>query len=117
MKLFFETALQRNVFLLTVPVGFAIGFLLDAQVKSILVQTIIDLCVLIGAGFVLVLLALFSTESTLRLYHFLGLFSGAVLYASGVGKCRKKVKTWYKQRKAGINLQDAEMNIKRFQKG
>lgn len=117
MKLFFETALQRNVFLLTVPVGFAICFLLDGQVKSILIQTIIDLCVLVGAGFVLVLLVLFSADSTLRIYHFLGLFCGAILYACGVGKCRRKVKTWYNHRKAGIDIQDAEMNNKRMKKG
>ena len=117
MKLFFETALQRNIFLLTVPVGFTIGFLLDVQVKSILIQTMIDLCVLICAGFVLVLLVLFSTDSTLRIYHFLGLLNGAILYACGVGKCRRKVKTWYNHRKAGIDIRNAEMNTEMLKKG
>ena len=117
MKLFFETAVQKNVFLLTLPVGFLVCFLLDTQIPSILIQTFLDFGVLISTGVILVLLVLFSDGSTLRIYHLLGLISGAILYVCGVGICRRKVKLWYRQRKAGINISRAEMNTRRMEKG
>ena len=117
MKLFFETAVQKSAFLMSLPVGFMICLILDTKVRSTLIQAVLDLGVLASTGFILVLLVLFSSDASLRIYHLLGFFGGAILYVCGIGKCRKKVKKWYSKRKAGIIILDDEMNTHMMEKG
>lgn len=110
MKLFFETEFQTSAFLLAFPIGFVMFLLMDAGVKCPLVQTMIDLLVLQGVGFSLIALALYTGDSSVKLFHLLGLVCGALLYTSGLGRCIRRVKKRCQERKAGICICDAEMN-------
>jgi len=86
MKLFFETAHQANCFLLMIPLGFALAFLLDADVLAGPIRLLIDCLLILASGAAALATIVFWRENSLRLYHMLGLFTGAVLYVHGLGR-------------------------------
>lgn len=86
MKLFFETARQANCFLLMIPLGLVLAFLLDADVFAGRIRLLLDCLLIVAAGGAVLLSIVFWQESGLRLYHLLGLFIGAVLYVHGIGR-------------------------------
>ena len=86
MKLFFETAHQADCFLLMIPLGLALAFLLDADVFAGRVRLLLDCLLILAAGAAVLVSIVFWRESGLRLYHLLGLFIGAVLYVHGIGR-------------------------------
>ena len=98
MKLFFETAGQAHCFLMMTPVGFALALLLDVNAVSGFLRPLADLAafVLAGAAWLMVVTAV--GESGLRLYQFLGLAAGAVLYLSGIGRLIRRIKKKHRAR-------------------
>lgn len=86
MKLFFETAHQANCFLLMIPLGLMLAFLLDADVCTGRIRLLFDCLLIVAAGAAVLLSIAFWRESSLRLYHLLGIFVGAVLYVHGIGR-------------------------------
>lgn len=93
MKLFFETSAQAQLFLLMLPVGMTIALLADIAGKAGRLCPVWDVLTMllcfgaVGAGVVL-----FRDES-LRVYHFLAVTMGALLYLTGVRKVFTKSKT------------------------
>ena len=86
MKLFFETGSQAIAFLCMVPLGFAVMLLLELSKFGTALRIITDVFVLLLAGFAVLAAVVFCQEDTLRLYHLLGLLTGALLCTQGVGK-------------------------------
>ena len=117
MKFFFETEIQSTVFLLTVAGGFLLCMLLDVNLKSVLVQAVLDLLLLTGTGAGIVLFMMFSQDPSLRIYHLLGLMCGSILYICGIGRGRRKVEGWIRYQKAGIQIDDDENNSNINEKG
>ena len=86
MKLFFETSGQSVCFLLMIPVGFLLALLLDADVIAGRLRSAADIALLLLAGAACLWLIVLTGERGLRVYHVLGLLSGAVLYLCGIGR-------------------------------
>ena len=86
MKLFFETGIQATNYLLLVLCGMIMAFGIDCRRKPGVICFLVDIMVLVAAGFSLLIALVFCKESTLRLYHLLGAVTGALLYEKGVGK-------------------------------
>ena len=89
MKLFFETASQASCFLIAVPLGFLFTLCLDTRWHHGWIRLLLDLLLLGSLGCVLVMLSAICREERVRLYHWLGLLTGAVLYLGGIGRIRK----------------------------
>lgn len=118
MKLFFESGIQMRLFLVTLPLGFLVSFLLDSRTNpSTVLRLIADLLILFLCGTCLVLFLLLFDDTAIRGYHLLGVLSGSILYMSGVGKCRRTIDDWFRKRKAGIQHGDEENNINNTEKG
>lgn len=90
MNLFFETSSQAGCFLCMVPVGMVSALLMDADVIAGKLRALADAILLLFAGLVCLLIIVLCRETTLRLYHLLGLLTGAVLYAEGIGKITRR---------------------------
>jgi len=101
MKLFFETGIQMRFFLVTLPLGFLVCFLLDVGASSPVLRLIADLMVLFLCGVCLVWFLLLFDDTAVRGYHLLGVLAGAILYMSGAMRCRKKIVSIFEKRKAG----------------
>ena len=99
MKLFFETCNQSQYFLFMLPVGFILAFLLQSGTRHGWFRLFQDLAVLLFAGFAAVFTLLSGRDETLRLYHFLGLAAGGILYLSGADRCFK----WFRRKIACIS--------------
>lgn len=108
MKLFFETALQMKFFLLMIPLGFIVCFLLDNGMTSVAFRFVLDLLVMILCGFCIVLYMLVLDETSIRFYHMLGLICGSILYMCGAARFRRGLAKRFRRWKAGISLFDAE---------
>lgn len=99
MSLFFETSHQARVFLAAIPIGIAMGLLLDLLGRAGRFRVLLDVLCLLMCGVCLILLLILTRDDGLRLYHLLALFVGACIYLLGVGRlisrlcdCRKKTK-------------------------
>ena len=96
MKLFFETAAQASVFLLTVPLGLLLAFLVDLSGRTGTLRPLWDVLTMLAgfaaAGAAIVLLG----DSGLRIYHILAMLTGMLLYLLGIrafaGRLCKRVK-------------------------
>ena len=86
MKLFFETSGQSACFLLMTPIGFLLALLLDADVITGRLRPAADIALLLLAGMVCLWMIVLTGEGGLRVYHTLGLLTGAILYLAGVGR-------------------------------
>lgn len=86
MTLFFETSRQAWCFLCMTPVGMAAALLMDADVIAGRLRAIADVLLLLLAGLGALVMIVLCRETGLRLYHLLGLMTGAVLYLQGIGK-------------------------------
>ncbi len=86
MKLFFETSRQAFCFLCTVPFGIITAVLMDADVIAGKLRAVADVLFLLLTGLAVMVMIILCRESGLRLYHLLGLLTGAVLYQEGIGK-------------------------------
>ena len=86
MKLFFETSGQASCFLCMVPLGLAMAIFLDISLIAGKMRPVMDVLVLLSAGLTVLVAIIFCRETTLRLYHLLGLTTGALLYTQGIGK-------------------------------
>lgn len=84
MKLFFETAAQASVFLLTVPLGLLLAFLVDLSGRSGALRPLWDVLIMLAgfaaAGAAIVIFG----DSGLRIYHLLALLTGMLLYLLGI---------------------------------
>lgn len=106
MKLYFETQAQLALFLVTCAMGFAMGLIPD--VLSLFLggrlRAVCDVVgFLLGFGALTAYLLLFS-QSSVRLYDFLGLAVGLTLYALGLRRLVEmlvgRVKRGFRQRKS-----------------
>lgn len=95
MKIFFETGSQACCFLIAVPVGFVLAICLDTDCSQGWLRFVLDLLILIVAACALIMLTMVCREEQVRLYHWLGLFTGSVLYMCGARKIRCCVKRQY----------------------
>jgi len=86
MNLFFETSRQAICFLCMVPVGFAAALCLELGRFHAGIRPVMDVLVLLMAGFAVLAAIVLCRESALRLYHLLGLLTGALICMEGVGK-------------------------------
>ncbi len=86
MKLFFETSRQAWCFLSMAPVGMAAALLMDADVIAGRLRAAADVLLMLLTGFAALVMMILCSEQGMRLYHLLGLVTGAVLYLEGIGK-------------------------------
>ncbi len=83
MKLFFETSQQIAVFLIMAPIGFVIGICIDLASMGGRCKPVWDVLVmLLAIGCMGISIVILGQE--LRIYHFLSLLTGALLYMCGV---------------------------------
>lgn len=92
MNLFFETAGQSLCFLLAIPIGLLLAFLLDGSHGEGIARAVMDVLSLIGAGTALLALTVFLQDEKLRMYHVLGMLVGCILYTGGVGRLRRGIR-------------------------
>lgn len=92
MNLFFESSGQAVCFLCMTPVGMFIAFCLDTDVIAGKLRVFADLFLLLAAGVAVLFMLVLCKENDLRLYHFLGFATGAVLYVGGFGKIIRTLK-------------------------
>ena len=98
MTLFFETSRQAWCFLCLLPVGLAAAFLLDTDVIAGKLRPLADVFFLVVTGLAVLVMIVLCRDSGLRLYHMLGVLTGALLYLGGIGKiihaigCRQDLK-------------------------
>lgn len=69
-----------------VPLGLAAGFCLDAGVITGRLRPLADAVLLMVTGCAALAMIVLCREAGLRLYHLLGILTGAVLYTAGIGK-------------------------------
>lgn len=104
MRLFFETASQSTTFLMFAALGFVLSLCLDTGESAWLVRFVLDLVVLAVAAVLLIFLTIRTREESIRLYHWLGLFAGSILYLGGwyrllrwikeqIRSCRRKIQS------------------------
>lgn len=86
MKLFFETAIQSWSFLMVLPLGFGLALLLDAGAVTRAFRCAADILLVLSAGVAVFSVVVWNGESDLRLFHLLGLLTGAMLYLCGAGR-------------------------------
>ena len=113
MTLFFESDIQSICFLRMVPIGFLAALCLASGTRAGVFRALMDILLLLlgGGGAVFLLVSL--QENGLRLYHYLGLMIGAILYTEGferIVRCihRKCKKRNPEKRKAGLCNMNAE---------
>lgn len=115
MKLFFETAAQASVFLLTIPLGLLLALLIDLSGRTGTLRPLWDVLTMLagfaaaGAGIVLL------GDSGLRIYHILAMLTGMLLYLLGIrafsGKlCKRAKAVWTKNAMAAAGIQPDESN-------
>lgn len=102
MRLFFETASQAGSFLASIPLGFAAALCLDVGDGGGIMRMLLDLLWFLICGMSLLVLTFLIHDAQIRLYHVLGLISGALLYLRGISAVRKaaakKYEFWKKSR-------------------
>lgn len=108
MNLFFETANQAVCFLAAAPIGFAAAMGLDLGRREGLARFFLDVLVLSAAGVALVVLLLLGREEGMRLYHMLGLGTGALLYLGGLGRLSKLARSKIQKKKKEKQLAKQE---------
>ena len=91
MTLFFETGDQLLCFLAAVPAGFLIALCLCFGKKEGILRLVMDLLLLAVSGIAMVCMLLFFRNGALRLYHLLGVITGAILYLSGMNRVQRYV--------------------------
>ncbi len=84
MKLFFETAAQANLFLLTVPVGIAAAAMTDLFTHTGAFRPLWDVLAFLFLGAGLGLTVILLGDAGLRSYHILAVLVGAILYFAGI---------------------------------
>lgn len=89
MNLFFETGNQAACFLIAVPFGFTISLCLCLGKGEGAGRIVSDLLLLLFFGVASVWMILFLRDTSFRLYHLLGIISGAFLYFHGMGRIQK----------------------------
>ncbi len=92
MKLFFETAGQAQRFLIMVPLGFALALCLDADAWTGRLRAAADCLFLLLCGWLMLCTICVLRENSLRIYHMLGLLTGAILYLLGVGRIVRTIR-------------------------
>lgn len=100
MKLFFETEAQASCFLLAVPIGFLLTFFLDSEWIHGWMRIVFDLLLMYCAACALLMLSVFSREEQIRIYHWLGLLLGSVLYLCGIGRIRTHLRMRFRSLRA-----------------
>ena len=86
MKLFFETTRQAGCFLCMVPIGFVMSLCTDISIKAGKIQPVLDVLITLLTGISVLGGVVLLGENQLRLYHMLGMTTGAILYTQGIGK-------------------------------
>ncbi|MDD3334197.1 MAG: spore cortex biosynthesis protein YabQ [Eubacteriales bacterium] len=99
MKLFFETARQAQVFLLTIPLGFALALGFDLSSLSGRFRPLWDVLLFLGCAFALICMTLLTKDEGLRIYHLLAVLCGMLLYFCGFGSLWRNVSHKLRQRK------------------
>ena len=101
MSLFFETETQSVTFLAFCAVGFAIALLFDVE-QCLLTEYLKPMgdVLLFLLCAVLFLIALFALKAdSIRLYHWLALALGAILYLCGLRRAVRKGMSWIKRKR------------------
>lgn len=83
MRLFFETSLQAQAFLATIPIGFFLALGLDMSHAFPKARPVLDVLCLLAGGLATLCLIQFMKSDSLRFFHLLALFLGALLYLAG----------------------------------
>ena len=95
MKLFFETSIQARAFLSAVPLGLALGVLLNLESCfpgwKVLWDVLLMLLCAAGIG----MLLFWTGEDRLRIYHLLAVGTGLLLYRCGAGCVLSKIKATF----------------------
>ena len=91
MRLFFETSVQAEAFLFTVPLGMllAAGFDLTAAAKRC--RVLLDVLLFLLCAIALLYWIRLMRDEGLRMYHLLALCVGMLLYVRGVGALARAV--------------------------
>ena len=101
MALFFETETQSVTFLAFCAVGFAVALLFDLEqcLLTDYLKPMGDVLLFLLCA-VLFLIALFALKAdSIRLYHWLALALGAILYLCGVRRAVRKALAWIKRKR------------------
>lgn len=100
VRLFFETSIQAEAFLFTMPLGFLVAACFDLTSFASKGRVLVDvLLMLLCAAALLTGIALMG-EAGLRLYHLLALLIGALLYTQGIGRVFKALRAWFARRRS-----------------
>lgn len=93
MKLFFETASQAQLFLIMLPIGMFLALVADLASGAGVLRPLWDVFAMllsfgaIGTGIVM------FRDSGLRMYHFLAVIVGMLLYILGIRAALSRIKT------------------------
>lgn len=115
MALYFETELQGASFLFLCGVGLILAMLFD--LISVFVaerlKPLGDVLLFLLCGFVLLLALVFLRANELRLFHWVALLTGAILYLCGIRRFVAYAASWLRskikpkaQKKKNIGNQD-----------
>lgn len=94
MKLFFETAAQASLFLSMLPIGFCIAVCIDLAGCSGRMKHLWDVLVMLLCFGLIAFSVVLLRDNGLRLYHFLSVLAGALLYLLGVRSLLSVVCAW-----------------------
>ena len=112
MTLFFETGRQSSCFLAALPLGFFTTACLCWGGAGGFFRLAADLVLLACGGTAMVFLLGLSGEHTLRIYHILGLLTGAFLYLHGCNPLLKHILKHLREKRerAGRNRSKQKRN-------
>ncbi len=98
MNLFFQTHLQAQLFLVSLPIGFLLTLCLDLLSRTSFLRILLDVVCIVVFAFLFLGYTLILRDSTLRIYHFLAILCGGILYWCGIGQLLRLL--WRKVRYA-----------------
>lgn len=84
MKLFFETAGQGAIFLLMVPIGMLLAFNIDISACAKRTKPLWDVFSMVVCFGTVAISIVLLNDTQLRMYHFLGVLAGSILYNLGI---------------------------------
>lgn len=97
MKLFFETSIQARAFLSAVPLGLALGVLLNLETCLPGWKALWDVLLMLLCAAGLGMLLFWTGEGRLRIYHLLAVATGLLLYRCGAGCILSKIKAAFSE--------------------
>lgn len=98
--LFFETGGQAAFFLLMVPLGCLLGFLMQLSGLAGRWCLLTDVLFLLVCGMALFGFCIVKRENSLHLFHLLALLTGFLLYRFGIGRPLERL---FQKRKKAAN--------------